>query len=120
MKKRTPEEILELAIKAADERSGKDIIALNMKGISILSDYQLIITANTNRQTNAIAQAIIQEAAKAGVHAVMEGKADGNWLLVDLGDVIVHIFDEENRHAYNLEGLWAEAPLVEISQWIIN
>ena len=120
MEKHSPEMILEAVVNAADERNGNDILALNMKGISILSDYQVIITAGSSRQTNAIAQAVIQEAAKFGIDAVMEGKADGNWLLVDLDDVIVHVFDEEDRYAYNLEGLWTEALMVDVSKWIVE
>lgn len=120
MEKHSPEVVLEAVVKAADDINGKDIVALNVKGISILSEYQVIVTAGSSRQTNAIAHAVIQDAAKFGIDAVMEGQADGNWLLVDLGDIIVHVFDEENRHNYNLEGLWTEAPMVDISKWIID
>lgn len=120
MNKYSPEDILEIVVKAADDRRGQDILALNMQGISILSDYQVIVTASSSRQTMAIAQEVLQSAAEQGIEASIEGKADGHWLLVDLGMVVVHIFDEENRERYNLEGLWTEAPYAEIDQWLTD
>lgn len=115
----TPEELLELVVKTADERQAKDIIAIDMTGISILTDYNVITHASNKRLINAIAETVVEEAAKVGVEPKsIEGKQDGNWILIDLGDVVFHVFDEEERSHYKLESLWTEAPSVDISSWV--
>ena len=111
--------MLEIAVKAADSKRAEDIIALEVKEISLLADYFLICSANTDRQISAIVDAIIEEEQKAKVQIRrVEGKDGGNWILIDLGDVIVHVFSTSERAFYNLEKLWSDAPLVAISDWI--
>jgi ribosome-associated protein len=116
---KTPEELLELVVKTADDRQARDIVALEMRGLSVMSDYNVIAHAPNNRLINAIADSVVAAAEKAGITAKsIEGKQSGNWVLIDLGDVIFHVFDEEERAHYNLEGLWAEAPSVDLSDWV--
>jgi len=116
---KTPEELLELVVKTADDRQAKDIIAIDMRGISILADYNVISHASNKRLINAIADSIVEAATKAGIEVKnIEGKQSGNWVLIDLGDVIFHVFDEEERSHYKLESLWTEAPTVDITDWI--
>lgn len=82
-----------------------------MGGRTILADTFIVVTGRSKIQTRAIADAIV-EAAEASSHAVsrVEGYADGGWILVDLGNVIVHVFVPEERTFYNIERLWAEGP----------
>lgn len=115
----TPEELLELVVKTADDRKAQNLIALDMKSLSVMSDYNVILHASNSRLINAIAQSIVDEAQKVGVEPKnVEGKQSGTWLLIDLGAIIVHVFDEEERAHYNLEGLWTEAPSVDLSEWV--
>lgn len=116
---RTPEVLLENVVRAADDKMAKDMIVLDMKGISILSDYNVITHASNNRLINAIAEAVVEAGEKSGYPIKnIEGKQGGNWILIDLGDVIFHVFDEDERDHYKLESLWTEAPTVDISDWI--
>lgn len=118
---KTPEELLELVVRTADDRQAKDIVAIDMRGLSIITDFNVITHASNSRLVNAIAESIIDAAEKADVTVInIEGKQDGNWVLVDLGDVVFHVFDEDERSHYRLESLWAEAESVDISQWIVE
>ena len=115
----TPEELLELVVRTADDRQAKDIIAMDMREISILTDYNVIAHASNKRLINAIADSIVEAATKAGIEVKsIEGKQNGDWVLIDLGDVIFHVFDEEERSHYRLESLWTEAPTVDITDWV--
>lgn len=80
-----------------------------MSGRTILADTFIIVSGRSKIQTRAIADAIV-EAAQAGNHAVkrVEGYAEGSWILLDLGNVIVNVFTPEQRQFYNLERLWSE------------
>ena len=94
-------------------------MALEVKDISLLADYFLICSANSDRQVSAIVDAVVEEAHKAKIKVNrIEGKEGGKWILIDLGDVIVHVFSTTERAFYNLEKLWSDAPLVAISEWI--
>lgn len=115
----TPEELLELVVRTADDRQAKDIIAMDMREISILTDYNVIAHASNKRLINAIADSIVEAATKAGIEVKsIEGKQSRDWVLIDLGDVIFHVFDEEERSRYRLESLWTEAPTVDITDWM--
>lgn len=118
---KNPEELLELVVRTADQLRAEDIIAIDMRGISVLTDFNVITHASNERLINAIADNVVSEAEKAGIEVRnIEGKQGGNWTLVDLGDVIFHIFDEDERNHYRLESLWTEAPTVDLSQWIVE
>jgi ribosome-associated protein len=106
----TEKEILTLAVKAADDKRAEEIIALNMKGISLVADYFLICHGNSDKQVQAIAREIKAQANEQGIEIKrLEGFDEARWVLVDLGDVIVHIFHHEERSYYNLERLWGDA-----------
>lgn len=118
---KTPEELLELVVRTADDRQAKDIVAIDMRGLSIVTDFNVITHASNSRLVNAIAESIIDAAEKADVNIInIEGKQDGNWVLIDLGDVVFHVFGEDERSHYRLENLWAEAETVDVSQWIVE
>lgn len=110
---------LEMAVRACDDRRAEDIVALDMQGISILTDYNVITHGNSNRQIGAIAQGVLDEAQKNGIEVKrIEGKGSNRWILIDLGDVVVHVFSQEERDFYQLESLWTEATLVNVSEWL--
>lgn len=115
------QKILEIAVKAADSKRAEDIIALEVKEISLLADYFMICSANTDRQISAIVDEIIEQEEKAQVEVKrIEGKDGGKWILIDLGEVIVHVFNTNERAFYNLEKLWSDAPFVSLTEWIVD
>lgn len=112
-------QLLEMAVKAGDGRRADDIVALKVDQISPMADYFVIMTGGSDRQVQAIANAIIEKAHEEKVNiGSVEGKNHAQWVLIDLGDVVVHVFREETRAFYNLEKLWSDAPMVNISKWV--
>ncbi|MCM3619137.1 ribosome silencing factor [Sutcliffiella horikoshii] len=104
-------ELLQAAAKAADDKRAEEIVALNMQGISLVSDYFLICHGNSDKQVQAIARAIKESAEENGQTVRrMEGFDEARWILVDLGDVVAHVFHKDERGYYNLERLWGDAP----------
>lgn len=96
---------------AANDKKAKDILLLNMEGLSPVTDFYVICSAGNSTLVKAIADNIEDKLAEAGVHpAHKEGYADARWVLLDYGDVVAHVFLEEERDFYNLEQLWADAP----------
>jgi len=111
----TEKELLYTAVKAADDKRAEDIIVLNMKGISLIADYFLICHGNSDKQVQAIAREMKEKVEEAGLHVKrMEGFDEARWILVDLGDVVAHIFHRDERSYYNLERLWGDAPIENI------
>lgn len=111
--------MLEVAVRAADSKRAADIVALNVSEVSLLADYFMICSANSDRQINAIVDEIIEQEERAQVEVRrVEGKDGGKWVLIDLGDVIVHVFNTSEREFYNLEKLWSDAPLEKIEAWL--
>ena len=92
---------------AAEDKKGEDITVLDLDGRTIVADAFVIVTGRSNVQTRAIADAIIEKSKEAGFGvARTEGYSDGNWILIDLGSVVAHVFTPESRAFYNLERLW--------------
>jgi ribosome-associated protein len=109
------QDLLKLAVKAADDKRAEDILALNMKGISLIADYFIICHGNSDKQVQAIAREIKEKAQEYGYDVKrMEGFDEARWVLIDLGDVVAHVFHREERSYYNLERLWGDAPLEDI------
>ncbi|WP_019154589.1 ribosome silencing factor [Robertmurraya massiliosenegalensis] len=108
-------QLLTMAVKAADDKRAEDIVALDMKGISLIAEYFLICHGNSDKQVQAIAREIKDKAVENG-HDVkrMEGFDEAKWILIDLGDVVAHVFHRDERRYYNLERLWGDAPTLNI------
>lgn len=114
-------EMLEIAVKAADSKRAEDIVALNMEGISLLADYFVMLTGTSERQLGAIVDAIEDAEEAAGVIVKsIEGKKGSRWVLMDFGDLVINAFMPEERDLYQLEKLWDQAPMVDLTDWIAD
>ncbi|MDR0846609.1 MAG: ribosome silencing factor [Lactobacillales bacterium] len=115
------DKILEVAVKAIDAKRGEDIVVLDVSTVSVLADYFVIASAFSERQLNALLDHVVEEVEKAGgVLKRIEGKDSGKWILVDFSDVVVHLFQSGEREFYNLEKLWRDAPMVDVSDFLIE
>ena len=104
-------EIAQKIAAAANDKKAKDILLLNMEGLSPVTDFYVVCSAGNSTLVKAIADNIEDKLAEVGVHPThKEGYADARWVLLDYGDVVAHVFLEEERDFYNLEQLWADAP----------
>lgn len=97
-----------LAVDVASDRQATDIVLLDVHAISGFTDFMVIMSVNSVRQLDAVADTLIEEIEKAGltIHH-REGKPDSGWVLVDFGDLVLHVFSEEQREHYRLEQVWA-------------
>jgi ribosome-associated protein len=108
-------ESAQLCAQAADSKKAFDIQILDLRGLTYITDYFVICSGSNVTQVGAIADGVGQALAKAGVHpSHVEGEAEASWVLMDYGDVVVHIFDEQTRAYYCLEKLWGDAPRMAI------
>ena len=106
-------EAAQLMAEAADEKKAFDILILDLRGLTYLADYFVICSGSNTTQVGAIADQILQALAMQGIRTShIEGQAGSTWVLMDYGDVVVHIFDEQTRIYYSLEKLWHDAPRV--------
>ncbi|MCG7407898.1 ribosome silencing factor [Paenibacillus sp. ACRRX] len=112
----TPKQLLHLAVDAAEDKKAMDLVVLDLQGISLIADYFVICHGNSDTQVQAIANEIRQSAHQAGtIVRGTEGMDSGRWVLIDLGDVVVHVFHREEREYYNIEKLWSDAKVVEMA-----
>ena len=108
-----------LCLKAALEKKAENPILLELKGIVSFTDYFLLCSGKSDRQVQAIAQAIEEELKKKGIRPLgQEGVQEGKWILMDYEDVVVHIFLEAVRTFYDLEGLWIDAPQANLHKGV--
>lgn len=114
-------ETLEIAVKAADAKRAENLMAIDIHEVSLVADTFLIMDAPTNRQVIAIVEEIEDKLAEAGVELRRrEGLKEAEWVLLDFGDLMVHVFKREAREFYNLDKLWSAAPAVDIEQWLVK
>ncbi|HZW29498.1 MAG TPA: ribosome silencing factor [Isosphaeraceae bacterium] len=103
-----------IAARIADDNRGKDILLLDLRQVTPLVDFFVIITATSRRQGHAIASEVDQEMKKLGEAKLgIEGSEEGRWTLIDYGDFVVHIFSPEDRAYYALEEIWGDAPQLD-------
>ena len=102
------QQLVAFVVDKLDDMKGRDIIQLDMKGKSSETEFMVICSGTSNRHTRSVAAYLVNEARKAGLHILgTEGDRSGEWVLIDLGDVVVHVMQEESRQFYQLEKLWA-------------
>lgn len=103
-------EIVQLIAEACEDKRAEDIIALDMNEVSLIADYFIICHGNTERQVQAIARGIKEKLDETGIDVKrIEGLQEARWVLLDLGDIVCHIFHKDERSYYNLERLWGDA-----------
>jgi len=106
-----------LCVRFALERKAYDLVLMEVGQLSSLADYFLICTGRSDTQVQAIAQSIEENLGRAGLRPLaVEGYPAGQWVVMDYGDVVVHIFYEPVREFYDLERLWARAPRVRLPE----
>ncbi len=97
------------------DRKALDLVILEVKNLSSFADYFVICSGNSDRQVQAIASHVEEKLGEEKIHPLgVEGKREGRWVLLDYGDVIVHIFFQPVREFYDLERLWSEAPRLQL------
>ncbi|MBA4547790.1 ribosome silencing factor [Thermoactinomyces intermedius] len=108
-------EIAQLAATAAEEKKAQDVTVLDIRGLSVFADYFVICHGNSQTQVQAIATAIKDKLLENNVELKgMEGYQEARWVLMDLGDVVVHVFHKDDREFYGLERLWGDARQVHV------
>lgn len=108
-------ELLHLAAIAADSKQAEDLVALDVSGPLPLTDIFLLATGRNERNVVAIASEIEDALIEAGTKPLRrEGRSEGRWILLDFGDLVVHVFHEEDRAYYSLERLWKDCPVIPI------
>ncbi|HEU0264278.1 MAG TPA: ribosome silencing factor [Geobacterales bacterium] len=95
-----------------------DVKVLEIKNLSTIADYLVLASGRTDRQVVAIADNIRQGLKKFGKAIDIEGLSEGTWVVIDYGDVIVHVFTDELRHYYTLDDLWRAAPRLEVAEGV--
>jgi ribosome-associated protein len=104
-----------LSLNLARERKAVNPVLLEVEGMTSLTDYFLIVCGGSTRQVQAITRHLVRRLREDGFRAFgVEGEQEGQWVLLDYGDVIIHVFYEPMRTFYDLEGLWAEAPRIHV------
>ena len=105
------------ACKALDDKKGKDIKVIDIHEISVLADYYVIASGTNQNQVQAMVDAVEEAFSKEGVEPrQIEGSRNSSWILMDYGDVIVNVFDEENRLFYDLERIWRDGMTMELAE----
>lgn len=106
---------LDRYIEAASEKKALNLIVLDVRDLTSIADAFIICSGRSNRQVNAIADAIVAKLKKHKIKPLsVEGTGEGHWILLDYGHVVIHVFYEPVREFFDLEGLWADARRIEI------
>lgn len=107
-----------LAIEALEDKKAEDISIIDISGVSVLADYFLIASGSNHSQVQALTNNVEEKLGRAGASArQIEGYDTANWILMDYGDIIVHVFDRENRLFYDLERIWRDGKNIALSDF---
>lgn len=114
MVEKSSKEMAKIAVSALEEKKAKDLKLLDISDVSVLADYFIIASGSNRNQVQAMADEVEERLGKEGhTPKQVEGYQTANWILMDYQDIIIHIFDEENRLFYDLERIWRDGNLVE-------
>lgn len=106
-------EAAKIAVEALEDKKAEDIKVIDISKISVLADYFIVANGTNTSQIQALSDNVEEKLGRSGVHAkAIEGYDTANWILLDFGDVIVHIFDKENRSLYDLERIWRDGKII--------
>lgn len=102
-------------VEAALDRKAERPVALDMRSLTSYADSFILLTGRSDRQVRSISDAVVEALKAHGEPPLgVEGESDGNWILIDCNDAIVHVFDPETREQYDLERLWRDAPRIDL------
>jgi ribosome-associated protein len=102
---------------AALERKAQDLVALDVRQLTSFADAFLLATGTSDRHVRSVADALLEASQELGISPLgVEGYDEGRWVLIDLNEVVVHVFQEEVRDYYDLERLWSDAPAIDLGQ----
>ena len=105
------EEKVALCVSLVEEKMAEEVLVLDLRGVSSMTDYFLICHGSSDRLVQAISDHLLEMMKEKGVRALgVEGYTEGRWILLDFGDLVIHVFFEETRRFYDLERLWGHAP----------
>jgi ribosome-associated protein len=108
-------DLMELVVKTVDDKRAENIAVLDMEGISLVADYFVICHGNSEKQVQAISKELKDVALENDIQLRrMEGYDHARWVLIDLGNIVVHVFHRDDRSYYNLEKLWGDANSVDV------
>ena len=108
-------DMAKIAYEALDEKKGEAIKVIDISQISVIADYFIITNGTSDSQVKALVENVQEKLARVSHHPKQtEGNRSGTWVLLDYGDIIVHVFDKENRSFYNLERTWSDGTEVEM------
>ena len=111
--------MVKIAYDALDDKLAEDIKIIDIRSISVLADYFIIADGSNRNQVQAMADSAEEALGKAGYDAKqIEGYQSANWILMDYGDLIIHVFDEENRLFYDLERIWRDGKELDVSEFL--
>lgn len=111
-------EMTKIVIAALEDKKAEDISVIDISEVSVLADYFIIANGSNKNQVQALIDSVEEKLGRMGHHAKgVEGYQTGNWILMDYGDVIVHVFDRQNRLFYDLERIWRDGKKVDISEF---
>ena len=109
------EQTIKVVYNALDEKKGIDIKVIDISEVSVMADYFIIASGSNKNQVQALADSVEEEMLKLNIHCrQVEGYPSGNWILMDYGDFIVHVFNQDDRLFYDLERIWKDGKYVEI------
>ena len=107
-------EMVKIAVHALEEKKGEDIKIIDINGVSVIADYFVLASASNLNQLQALVDSVEEELFKAGYECKQkEGNMTSTWMLMDYGDVIVHVFSKEDRLFYDLERIWRDGKVLE-------
>lgn len=112
-------EMAKLACRALDDKKGKDIKVIDIHEVSVIADYFVIASGANQNQVQAMVDNVEEMLGRAGYEAKqIEGTKSSSWALMDYGDMIVHVFDEENRLFYDLERIWRDGKVLDVKEFM--
>ena len=115
----TEKMMAQIACKAIDDKKGQDIKVIDIHNVSVIADYFVIASGTNSNQVQAIVDNVEEQLGRAGFEAKqIEGNRNSSCILMDYGDVIVHVFDEENRLFYDLERIWRDGKVLEMDDFL--
>ena len=115
----TEKMMAQIACKAIDDKKGQDIKVIDIHNVSVIADYFVIASGTNSNQVQAIVDNVEEQLGRAGFEAKqIEGNRNSSWILMDYGDAIVHVFDEENRLFCDLERIWRDGKVLDMDTFL--